>query len=142
METQHRVKWTVSLSNGETFFEGLGKFADIPNEPSPWQRLIAYTINKKAEITSLALFVGQDPKERHYYHIPSVNNPRFKEFDALHKPLDYNVCRKMSRNIYGPQVTVTGWYTVAEAFYTTYKLQIWVDEMNPKNCWVLSIPNE
>lgn len=145
MQTQnsHNVSWLVSLSNGETFLEGKGKFAEIPNEPSPWQKLIKYTAEKKVLITSLSLHT----KDGRTFNLPSLGkNPKFKPFSEARKPLDYNLFRATSREMgavkgRAENIKISEWYTVIEAIYPSYKLQLWVDEMDTRNSWVLLVEN-
>lgn len=144
METlHHNVKWQVSLSNGETFFEDKGQFQDIPGELSPWQRLVTYTGSKQVHITSLSLYTDAGQ----HFNLPSAgSNPKFSEFAKLDKPIDFRCSRKIARemNLTGDakptdEMYVSDWYTVAEAIYADYSLQFWVDEMNVKNCWTLVV---
>lgn len=148
METlTHKVKFKVSLSNGQTFYEGKAPFNDIPGENSPWQRLIKYTVDNKCHITSLSLFTEYpDGKTNQTFNLPSLGkNPKFREFSLKEdKPIDFQVSRKMAReaDVVGNEVSnvaISEWYTIAEAIYPTYTLQLWVDELNPKNCWVLVV---
>ncbi len=143
METlfKHNVKWKISLSNGETFYEGKGKFKDISGLKSPFQRLLDYTLDTKTYITSLSLYTDSGQS----FNLPSSGNrPRFNEFNNLSKPIDYNIFRKMAKNISKDGSEISDWFTVAEAIYPDYKLQLWVDEKNYKNCWtlVVNIENE
>jgi len=48
--------WKVSLSNGETFYEGKGNFEILAGEKSPWQRLKDYIQINELKITSLGIF--------------------------------------------------------------------------------------
>ena len=32
---------------------------------------------------------------------------------------------------------ISEWFTTIEAIYKDYKLQLWVDELDTRNCWVL-----
>ena len=128
-----QVKFQVSLSNGQTFYEGKGEFQKIPGELSPWNKLIQYTIQNKCLITSLCLYTDKGQR----FNLPSAGkNPKFKAFIDTDKPYDYRVFRSLGSDIDGDNPE---WFTVAEAIYKEYKLQIWVDEMNPDNCWVLKI---
>lgn len=49
------VTFKVSLSNGETFYEGKEPYDFRPGEPSPIQRLFAYIDRAGLGITSLSL---------------------------------------------------------------------------------------
>ena len=135
----HLVKWKVSLSNGETLFEGKGDYQDIPNQPSPWQRLQKYISDNKLEITSLSLYTDKGQT----WQLPSSgSNPKFSEFAKVKKPLDYDMCRKIAREakvvkMATEKAVVAEWYTVIKAIYKDYELQIWVSELNTNNSWVL-----
>lgn len=141
MDLIHKVKWQVSLSNGETFFEGKGNYKEIPDVKSPWQRLVQYVAVNKLKITSISLYTDFNQT----FNLPSSgNNPKFKPFLDAEKPIDYNMCRYMSREMDVVKSEVKGvkiseWFSVIEAIYSTYKLQLWVDENNTKNCWVLVV---
>lgn len=138
----HKVKFKVSLSNGQTFYEGREPFNEILNEKSPWQRLIKYTVDNKCVITSLSLYTD----DGRTFNLPSLGkNPKFREFaNKVDKPIDFNVSRKMAReadvvNEKVGNVVINEWYTIAEAIYSSYSLQLWVDEQDPRNCWVLVV---
>lgn len=140
-DLNHNVLFQVSLSNGETFFEGKGNYQDLPGLPSPWQRLIRYTAENKLLITSLSLYT----KDGRTFNLPSSGrDPKFRPFALADKPIDFNVCRYMARehDIVDNKVQnteVSEWFTVAEAIYPDYKLQLWVDERNTKNAWTLLV---
>lgn len=149
METiKHKVQFKISLSNGETLYENKGPLQEIPNEKSPWQKAIDYTISNNCVITSLSLFT----EDGHTFNLPSLGkNPKFREFANLQeKPIDFNVSRKIAteRNMEkypdGSVVQVSAQrisehYTIAEAIYSSYSLQLWVDELDPRNSWVLVV---
>lgn len=139
METlKEKVKWQVSLSNGETFFEGKGKFISVSGELSPWQKLGQYLKDNNLSITSLGLYTdfGQ------HFNLPAMgNNPKFKEFKDILIPSEYKMHRKLSGEMVKGRTVIKDWFTVIEAIYPDYKLQIWVDEKNIKNLWSLIIKN-
>lgn len=143
--TVHTVKWKASLSNGETFYEDKAPFEEIENQPSPWTRFVTYVAEKKATITSLALYT----EDGRTFNLPSLGkNPNFQPFREVDKPIDYQIERRMGSEISGTRdgdklnvedIKMSDWFTVAIAIYPTYKLQLWVDNQNPKNCWVLVV---
>jgi hypothetical protein len=136
METKHRVKWQVGLSNGETFYEDKGIFIEVKDELSPWNKLLEYISHKNLTITSLSLYTDSGQ----HFNLPSKGkNPKFREFDRLEKPTGFRVFRKIGQEmVYGEKkMVMSDWFTVAEAQYEKCKLQIWVDEQNPKNCYTL-----
>jgi hypothetical protein len=140
----HNVKWQVSLSNGETFFEEKGDFKTIPDIKSPWLRLMDYVVDNQVEITSLSLYTDNGMT----FNLPSAGkNPKFKAFGEAKKPLDYLACRKMGQDFIrnGNKLEKTDkvdLFTVIIAYYENYQLQLWVDENNPRNCWTLVVDNE
>jgi hypothetical protein len=141
MDSKHNVLFQVSLSNGETFFEGKGEYQEIPGQLSPWQRLNKYLAENKLFITSLSLYT----KDGRTFNLPSAGKcPRFKFFAEAQKPIDFNFFRAISREMTfigqeAKEVEISDWFTVAEAIYPDYKLQLWVDENNTRNSWVLAI---
>ena len=63
------------------------------------------------------------------------------------KPFDYEMCRKLGRDIIKSDDGVKQTYsddlfTVIVAYYDSYQLQLWVDENNTKNCWTLVVKND
>lgn len=139
----HSVFFQVSLSNGETFFEEKGKFVTVQGEISPWQKLIKYATENKLEITSLSLYT----KDGRTFNLPSAGrDPKFRPFALADKPLDYNFGHYLAREseiVDGKAINTTpsDWFAVIEAIYEKYKLQLWVDENNNKNSWVLVVNN-
>lgn len=141
-----KIKWQVSLSNGETFFEDKGDYVLIPGELSPWQRLIKYIALNRLLITSISLYTDNGYR----YNLPSSgNNPNFKPFRLAEKPLDYNFEHYFaaekglneSREI-NVDINEGELYTVISAIYPKYTLQLWVSENNPKNSWCVVVPSE
>jgi hypothetical protein len=124
------LNWKVGISNGENFTEGVYPFEFIPNKKSPWLRLIDYLNLSDSKITSLCLVY----KDR-TFNLPSAgNNPKFRNFDVAEKPIKYDFGRVIGVDKNGDDK-----YARIEAIYSNYKLQLWVDEKNPNNCWVLVI---
>ncbi len=72
METQ-KPKWTVSLSNGETLYEGKNEYEHSEGEPTPWRRLLNYIEEEELSITSLALYNDKQRSVR-----PSERPPKMK----------------------------------------------------------------
>jgi hypothetical protein len=140
IKSEHQIKWQVSLSNGETFYEDKEPFNFIADEKSPWNRLIQYTADNKCLITSLSLFYMYKG-ERRTFNLPSAgNNPKFKAFFDVAKPIDFNFCRHIAMDMNTREsVGNEESFSVIEAIYSDYKLQIWVDDNNPQNCWSLVV---
>jgi hypothetical protein len=143
MRTLHNVRWSVSLSNGETIHEGKGEYEEIDGELSPWQKLQAHleTLNAGApadpvRITSLWLTTQSGAT----LNLPSAGrNPRFRALGEAHAPTAFRMFRNAAADIVDG-LTVNGEiYTVAEATFADNKrLQIWVDEATG-NAWCLTL---
>lgn len=128
----HNVKWKISLSNGETLHEGKGNYKEVKGEVSPTQRLYKYIEENNLTITSLSLYTDSG----YTYNLHSLGtNPQFHIFNRGEKPIEYKVFRQLGTNV-GNKSDL---YTVAQATYKHFSLQLWVDENNPKNCWSLAI---
>jgi len=137
METlQNKVKWQVSLSNGETFFEGKNEFVRVAGELSPWNKLLAYISENNLNITSISLYTD----EGETFNIPSVGKtPKFHAFSEAEKPVSLNFFRKAAKDVVGQ--TAFEQYAVIEATFESIKLQLWVDESEGKNSWALVLPS-
>lgn len=148
MDLKKRIFWQVSLSNGETFYDGKGIFVHIEGGLSTWNRLIKYTVENKVLITSLSLFT-YDKGEKHprTFNLPSAGrDPKFAPFALAEKPIDFRYGHFLAqehdvvKNVVVKSVA-TDWFAYIEAIYPTYKLQLWVDENNTRNSWVLLVKN-
>lgn len=146
MDLTQKVFFQVSLSNGETFYEGKGNFVKIDGQLSPWLRLIKYTIEKKVLITSLSLYTyDKHEKLPRTFNLPSAGrDPKFAPFAVAEKPLDFKYGHVLAQehdvvNNVVVKSTPTDWFAFIEAIYPTYKLQLWVDESNTRNSWVLVV---
>ena len=123
------TRWKVGLSNGENFTEEVFPFEATIGVLSPWLRLRKYCQDHKLKITSLCLIEGGRT-----FNLPSAStNPKFKAFFDRPKPIDFN----FGRPIGVTQGSKPELYAMIEAIYESYTLQLWVDENNTKNCWVL-----
>jgi hypothetical protein len=130
---KHKVKWQVSLNNGETFYEDKGRFIEIEGELSPWNKLQEYIKDNNLEITSLALYTDLGQR----FNLPSnSSNPKFKAFISDYKPYKYSLERKLGFDING---TANELYTTICSIYKIenieIKLSVWVDENNTMNSW-------
>jgi len=130
----HKVRWKVSLSNGETFYEGKGSYKEIEGDFSPWNKLAEYIEEESVKITSLSLYTDEGIN----MHIPSSgNNPKFHLFKEDKKPKQYRMFRAISSEPFrdADDQTVEH-YTVIEAEYDDYRLQVWASELSSSNFWV------
>ncbi len=138
----HKVKWQVSLSNGQTLFEEKGDFVTIPGELSPWNRLLKYIEDNSLTITSLSLYTD-DGKTFNLHSLGK--NPKFRAFDLGIKPCKLALERRYASDIddkANPDLftTICAWYDLghcAEFGDVKIKLSIWVDENNTNNSWSL-----
>lgn len=134
----YNVKWTVSLNNGETHYEGKGLFQEIEGDLSAWNKLNLYLKENNLNITYLALYTDNGKR----WNLPSLGkNPKFKAFDTAEKPIKYVMERKIGldwdnkdeTDIY---TTINAWFNIQGE---QYKLSIWVDEKNTNNSWSLIV---
>ena len=138
MRTLHTVRWSVSLSNGETIHEGKGEYEEKDGELSPWQKLLAHIAECGASITSLTLSTDSGAT----FALPSAGkNPKFKAFADAPKPASFRMFRKIGVDMdpSGKGLGEEDLYTVIEATYADdRKVQIWVDERT-HNAWTLLV---
>ena len=144
--TRHNVKWIVSLSNGETIYEGKGKYIEKEGDLSPWQRLLRHLFDAKAVITSLSLYTDDGQR----WNLPSAgNNPKFRIYESAPKPIDFNMFRAIGADVGGKNLSEDeikemeksgDHFTAAEAVFDGLRIQIWVNEKNPKVSWTLAVP--
>lgn len=128
MEEQN-VRWNVTLSTGESFSEGKGEFSSFAGEKSPWNKLQDYLKQNNSKIVSLFLSTA----DNNYYLVKAGDYPNFSPFRSLKEPIEYSVKRYFAQTA-GQENELC---TVAIAIYQDYELQLWVDERNTKNSWVL-----
>jgi len=148
----HNVRFSVTVSNGEVFYEGAGILEEVLGEISPWQKLHKYLINNKLYITSLSLHTDQST-----YHLPSpLKASNFGSFREAKNPIDYDLKRSIGREktMTRPEkgefsegdVVVKEWFTVGVAIYDAYDLEIWVDEFGKDKgidaCFTVIVPHK
>ena len=133
-----KVRWIVSLSNGQTLYEERGNFKTIDGELSPWLRLLLYATENNLSITSIALTFD----ERTRYNLPSLGkNPKFHAFANAPKPIAFNFFRKMGGDVIEGAIDqeTADHFAVIEAQYEDGKVvQLWVDDSNG-NTWTLMV---
>jgi hypothetical protein len=129
----HFFRWAVGLSNGETYYEYKSKL------PS-WKDLLNYIEQNNLTITSLLLYTVDGRR----YILPSNGKrPKFAPFQQEEKPLRYSMRRylagemNMGGQSVGNDVKKAEHYTVIEAEYESYKLQLWADEINKVSVWTV-----
>ena len=146
------TRWLASLSDGKMAIEGKGKFREIPNEPSPWQKLIKYLYANKVSITGLRIQVLKDGKIVNTYHLPtSSDKGRFHYLSSL-KPQRFNYFRRYAEVMTAESVK-EGVITVGSgkdverhievhAIYEDFVLMIIVEEKEGNKSWVQIIPRK
>ena len=128
-----KVKWQVSLSDGTTVYEGKGDYLYIAGELSPWNRLLEHIKTNELRITSLSLYTDKGQT----FNLPSAGkNPKFHLFASSPQPIGYKMFRAVGHDI---DAQSEDHFTVAEADYGDYRLQLWVDNQHPENCWTLLV---
>lgn len=136
-----RLKWKVGLSDGNNYIEGIAPFDTVSGELSPWLKLQKYIKENNLTIKSLSLIeLFPDARKNRTYNLPSAGkNPKFRAFDIASKPIDYKFFRMVAGDVTSNNNTkIDTEFAVVEAIYETYSLQLWVDERNTRNCWVLA----
>ena len=135
----HTALFQVSLSNGETLFEGKGDYQEIEGQPSPWQRLLLHLRDTKAHITSLAIYA-----DGNRYMLPSMGKggPRFIAFQECDTPVGFSFFRKLGQDVNNDQSKgVEEIFAVAQAqFDDGTFLELWVSNDNPNHAWTLRAP--
>ncbi len=120
-----KIKWSCSLNNGHTYYEGKNDYIEIAGELSPYLRLLKYIKEKELKITSACLY--SDDGRR--WNLPAVGrNPKFRVFDTAEKPISYKFFRMLGMDMdLGGNKTKEEIYSVIEAEYSDgKKLQTWV----------------
>jgi len=125
----NKCRWFASLSNGENAVEGKGKFAEIKDELSPWQKLQAYIKENKLTITGM-----QIRAEGKVFTLPSTE-PKF----GGEVPLGYKYFRKVAADMMSDNpkdLQLAELYICIQAIYRTFTISLWVDEFHTKNSWI------
>lgn len=126
-----RLVWQAGLSNGETHTENKGRFIAAPEQLSPWLQLQQYLKENNLYITSLCLTDG-----RRTFNLPSAGkNPKFAAFANAPKPINYTYGKPFGIDL-KPGAKMANFYAI-EAEYPGLFLQLWVDQHNINNSWVL-----
>ena len=125
MKQTPQIKWSCSLSNGETLYEGKGNYEFQENALSPYNRLLQHIEKQGLEITSLSLYTDENQR----WNLPSAGtNPRFSAFLNAEKPISYKFFRRIGATIAGGEMENKEQYAVIEAVYRDKILQTWVKE--------------
>lgn len=128
------TQWKAVLSDGSIFTEGQTPFEYVPGKPSPYLRLIEYLKLKNLKIASLSIISGTQT-----FNLPSPSNyPKFSLFIKNIRPAELAFFRMFGINSGSDNQDI---YAVAQATYENgQKLQLWVGEEPPGECWVLAVP--
>jgi len=126
---KNSARWFASLSNGENAVEGVGKFEEIANELSPWQKLLSYVKENNLTITGMQIRI-----DGRTYTLPSIN-PKF----GGNAPLSYKFGRKVAADMMSDNMSdikLSEMHIFITAVYEEFECTVWVDEMGRRNSWV------
>lgn len=126
---ESKVQFVVGLSNGENLIEGKGILSFVAGEDSPWHKLQKYLKENNLAITSMSLSSKTEIGNRHY------NLPNQKSKFNSQAPLGFNCFRWVALEGSAMQ-NIAEQYSVAEAIYPKFKVQLWVSEQDPDKCWI------
>lgn len=129
IETKTKARWFASLSNGENAVEGVGKFEEVENEASPWQKLVAYCNDNQLKVTGMQIRIAGRT-----YTLPT-NSPKFNS----QTPIGYSYFRKVMADVMSDKPNATKLaeqYICVIAVYEDKLMYLWVDEMGKKDAWV------
>lgn len=141
-----KISFIACLSNGEIAVENKTPWEWIDNSPSPWNRLIRYAAKKKVNITSVSLLL---PNGKTLTLPLASGKSRFIGYANItpeEKPLDFEVKRYLERAMQGTaqngvatieKVGIREFYTIAEAIYKDFTLQLWVSELGDLHSYVV-----
>jgi len=66
-----KTKWLAALSDGTTAVEGIPPFADVKDELSPWNKLLAHLKANSLHITGMRIQVSKPGEATRTYNLPS-----------------------------------------------------------------------
>lgn len=132
---EEKVRFVCGLSDGSMLVEGTGVLKKDGTD-STWIKLQNYLREKNLKISSMSLISKTKVGNRHY-HLPN-EIVKFQGYEGK-VPKDYNCFRRVYTN---DGNTLTGYYTVIEAIYNDYRVQLWVSEVDNDKCWVNLVKNK
>ena len=107
--------------------EKRGKFAEVPGEISPWQKLRKYATENSLEIKSLQVNL-----DGHIYNIPSAW-PKF----GGEIPVKFEYARRAAADVNKQGETqLADLFISISAIFESFTVTLWIDELRGKNCWV------
>jgi hypothetical protein len=136
-------RWLAYLSDGSVAIEGKYPFEEIPNEPSPWQRLLLHLAKNKLQITGLRIQIEKGGSVR-TFNLPS-KSPKQKWADLKPLiPIGFNYFRRVQRSMepiegdFG-NLRLGNEYHFIEihAIYDDFELVLIVDEDTGNESWSL-----
>ena len=132
-----KTKWLAALSDGSVAIEGEHPYEEIPNELSPWQRLLADLTD--IHITGMRVQVSKPNEATRTYNLPSHN----KAPAGNHEKWVTLRPRDPERYSYGRVVTrcmMSGGekhHIVIRAHYADFTVSLYVDEDEGNESWVV-----
>jgi hypothetical protein len=137
-------RWLAYLSDGSVAIEGKHPYEEIPNEPSPWQRLLLHLAKNKLEITGLRIQIEKEGEPVRTFNLPS-KSPKQKWADLKPLiPIGFNYFRRVQRTMepidgdFG-NLRLGNEYHFIEihAIYKGFTLVLIVDEDTGNESWSL-----
>jgi hypothetical protein len=125
---EHIVKWNVKLSDKTLYTEGVYPF---DGESSSWNVLEKHVADNNLQVIELWLST-----DNHTFYLNTAGtHPKFAAFRQVEQPSDYKVRRYLALDSQSGKEEL---YTVAIAVYPEYELQLWVNEKDPSESWVIA----
>lgn len=135
-----QTKWIASLSDGDTFVEGLPPWFKTTEGLSPWHQLQGYLKEKNLHLTGMRIQVQKDDEAIQTYNLPSMkidSSGKHEKFNHLYpmRPTGYNYCRRVAGRLPGAgevekQIIIT-------AKYEDFDMSIVVCEDTGNESWAI-----
>jgi len=137
-------RWLASLSDGSVAIEGKLPFEEIPDEPSPWQRLLLHLAKNKLEITGLRIQIEKEGEPVRTFNLPSKSpKQKWAELKPL-IPVGFNYFRRVQRsmepiesNFGNLRLGKEYHFIEIHAIYKDFTLVLIVDENEGNECWTI-----
>ena len=134
-----KTKWLAALSDGTMAVEGVAPFAEVKDELSPWQKLLAYLAEHDVHITGMRVQVSKCGEATRTYNLPSFN----KTPEGNHEKWVTLYPRDPASYTYRRWVTCS--LTTKEerhhievcAHYADFSVSLFVDEDEGNESWVV-----
>lgn len=152
--TTIQARWLASLSDGSIAIEGKLPYQEIPDEPSPWQRLQLDLARAHTHITGIRIQLEKDGQPIRTYNLPSTSpKQKWGHLNPM-LPIRFNYFRRVSRKILPmnvlPDGRIEGYMGDAQtdrfieihAIYKDFTLITIVEENEGNESWSIIVPRE